>query len=216
MPWQQVALWGGVAIGGLAILATAFISHDLRAERRLYWGGWLAVAGFALIGLWDQGWGGRILIPGGCLAVALLRAWASTPYLKVGDRIYAASELHVQAETPEHLRQPLGPSAYSGHIRAETAWWLFAATAAAIGVWVYDQGLTTEPAIGIAALTIMATLMGIDDATRGLPMVRGQRVQGFVILVASIPMFAVPPVAYVIGYHLGRRRPMGRGRRSGN
>jgi len=212
MPWQQVALWGGVATGGLAIVATAFITNDLRAERRLYWGGWLTVAGFALIAVWDQGWGGRILIPAGCLAIAVLRAWVSTPYLKVGDRIYAASERNVQAETPEHLRKPLGATAYSGHVRAETAWWLFAAMTATIGWWVYDQGLTTEPAVGVAALTIMAALMGVDDATRNLPMVRGQRVPGFVILIASIPMFALPPVAYVLGYHLGRRRPMGRGR----
>lgn len=54
---------------------------------------------------------------------------------------------------------------------------------------------------------------GIDDATRELPVARGQRVQAFIALVASALLWAIPPIAYLAGYQIGKRRPMGYGLR---
>jgi hypothetical protein len=64
-----------------------------------------------------------------------------------------------------------------------------------------------------AGATVLACGSGIDDATRHLPIGRGQYVPFFIASVASIVLWALPPIAYLVGYQIGKRWPMGYGLR---
>ena len=70
--------------------------------------------------------------------------------------------------------------------------------------------------LGAVLLAVLGGIFGIDDATRKLPIARGQHVQAFMVSVASILLWLAPPVCYVVGYGIGRRWLMGRGKHAGS
>ncbi|WP_197378355.1 hypothetical protein [Mycolicibacterium mengxianglii] len=212
--WQEVAIIGGTSIAAIGLIASAFVKNDLRVERRIYWGSWLTLAGFGTAAVWEKGWEARIGIPLICLFVAAFRAYTRTPFLKIGDRIYAWRRSHEEAELPEWEREPPTSSDYPGGVTARKAWWLFAGITVCLGVWAHAESWYGWPGFGVAVCGLMGLITGIDDATRKLPAVRKQHIQGYVILLASIPMFGIPPVAYLIGYQIGLRKPMGTGKQS--
>lgn len=213
--WQTLAIAAAMTSALIGPMGATFVKDDLRMERRLYWGGWLSAAAFTTAAIWERGWEGRLGGPLLCLFIAGFYAYTRTPYLKIGDRIYAWRQSDIHAGMLEDDRKPLSPSGYSTDVTVAKTWWLFAGLSIWFGVWVFSEGWHGWPIFGVAVCSVTGLIAGIDDGTRMLPPVRGQRVQGFVSLIASIPMFGTPPIAYTLGYQLGLHRPVGHGRHAG-
>lgn len=80
---------------------------------------------------------------------------------------------------------------------------------AAVGVYLGGWMWQTIAVTGV--LTVLGAISGIDDASRKLPASRGQYVQAFIIVIASIMLWLAPAVSYAVGYGIGKHRPMGKG-----
>ncbi|WP_099023666.1 hypothetical protein [Mycolicibacterium palauense] len=214
-PWSTFALVCGAVVGGLALLASAFVKNDLRLERRLYWGGWLGAAAFFTAALWHLRPGGVIAVWIGCSLISVFRAYMSTPYIKIGGRIIAFTIPNTEAERAPAERRAPPPDSYMGTVTATNLWWLMAVWIATTGLAVFVAGWNLAVLGSVAVLVVILGLGGVGDATRKLPHVRGQYLPGFVILVTSVPLWLLPPAAYLLGYEIGRRKPMGRGAPTG-
>lgn len=213
--WQIIAFAAGLAAAVIGRMAATFVNDDLQMERRLYWGGWLTAAALLTSASWDRGWEGRIGVPLLCLFVASFYAYTRTPYLKIGNRIFAWRQSDIDADTPRDQRKQLKPSGYLANVTVTKTWWLFAGISVWFGVWVLFEGWHGWSIFGVAVCGAVGLIAGFDDGTRRLPPVRAQRLQGLVILVASLPMFGIPPLTYTVSYQIGLCRPVGKGRHAG-
>jgi CDP-diglyceride synthetase len=101
---------------------------------------------------------------------------------------------------------------YSGVASAQTFWWVITALACLFASGVYLGGWFSLTILCTAGFSALAVIGGIDDATRKLPMARGQHVQAFVVSVASILLWSAPPICYFVGYQIGKRKPIGKGK----
>jgi hypothetical protein len=149
--------------------------------------------------------------------------WAhlTTPYLKIGGRIFALTMADSRPDPDPNTGDGLPkltppPDSYPAPVTAATAWWILAILTVTAAVGVYLGGWTWQTAAVTAVLVVLGTVSGIDDASRRLPAFRGQHAQAFVIAVASILLWLAPVISYAAGYALGTRRPMGKGSRTGS
>lgn len=208
--WQNIAFAGTILCFIVAGIP-AFAKVDLAVAKRLYWGGCSGAAILGAVTVSRRGWAA-------CLAVvlligflAVLRAYFQTSYIKIGDRVFAHSVPDTVDEKSGRVDRAPADS-YGGTVTAPKQWWVFAALACILGGAVYSLGFDWRGIFAVAFLSFLGAVTGHDDSSRELPVVRGQRVQAFIVLVASIPMFLIPPAAYLVGYEVGKRRPHGRSR----
>jgi hypothetical protein len=214
--WQNLAFVGAIVCFLIAGIP-AFATVALPTARRLYWGGCLGAAVMGAVTVSRRGWAA-------CLAVvlligflAVLRAYFQTSYIKLGRRVIAHSISNTLAEEPEEYRrvqQEPAADSYSGAVTAPKQWWVLAGLTCILGGAVYMLGWDWRGIFATGFLALLGAVTGHDDSSRTLPLVRGQKIQAFIVLVASIPMFAIPPVAYFIGYEIGKRHPHNRSRHS--
>ncbi|BBZ15049.1 hypothetical protein [Mycobacterium branderi] len=215
--WTEPLLIAGMAVIGVGFVATDRV-EDRRAQRRIYWAAWTLAGVLFAVALAFRGW--AVMVAAFALAVfaALVYAYFLTGYLKIGRRIVAFSNRNTRPDPPRDGSTAQPPrirdrDAYPGDIPASRVWWVIALLMAGLAVGVVLGGWTAwQPFAFAAFLVVLGAICGIDDATRRLPVVRGQYVQGFIAMVCSIPAFGLPALAYGLGYLIGRRRPMGRGR----
>lgn len=221
--WTHALLIAGVGAGLVASMASVFV-RDRRLDRKIYWLGWLIATSCISFAVLPRGWQASLAI--GLLGVfaAVLYAYLRTPFLKIGGRIYALSINDSRpdpptGEVPEELPSAPPPDSYpttAGPVSARNLWWVLVALTCLMSVGVYLVGWVWQVVLATVVLAVLGGIFGVDDATRKLPMARGQYVQAFIVSVASILMWLVPPVCYLLGYGIGRRWPMGRGRHAGN
>lgn len=202
-----------VLIGGIGSL---FFLRNRQLERRIYWTSWIAGGAMLALALQHRGWGLAVAAFAASMFGAVFYAYMRTSYLKIGSKIYAFSVPDSQPDPPQDEHREAAPAvpardSYLGVVSARNFWWLvvFLNCALAYGVFVFGwRWQTIAYTVGFAAF---AALCGLDDATRRLPIVRGQRVQAVIATVASLLLWVVPPVVYLLGYTLGKRYPMGYG-----
>ncbi|MEZ0358740.1 hypothetical protein [Mycobacterium sp. SA01] len=214
--WSDWLFIAGAALLVGAWLGTAFVK-DRQYERWLYWFGSLLGGAFISLSLAGRGW--KVVIAGAlCIAfVTVFQAYFKTPYIRIRGRNHAFS-MQDSAPDPTDADADEPPSmlprdSYPGGVTASKTWWLFVAC---VGLFGFGGALTewnakTLPAAAIICLAALAC--GIGDATRKLPVARGQRTQAIIAAALSISMFFLPPILYLIGYRIGTIRPMGYGLR---
>ncbi|KAA0110777.1 hypothetical protein [Mycolicibacterium sp. P1-5] len=211
--WLFIA--GAVLLVG-AWLGTALVK-DRQYERWLYWFGSLLGGAFISLSLAGRGW--KIVIAG-ALAIAFvtfLQAYFKTPYIRIRGRNHAFSMQDSAPDPTDEIADepPSMPprDSYPGRVTAAKAWWLFVVCVAFFGFGGALAGwdAKTLPAAGLVC--VGALVSGIDDATRKLPMARGQNVQAIIGAALSISMLFLPPALYLLGYRIGTARPMGYGLR---
>ena len=221
--WTHALLIAGVCAGLVAAVASVFV-RDRRLDRRIYWLGWLIATSCISFAVLPRGWQASLAI--GLLGVfaAVVYAYLRTPFLKIGGRIYALSITDSRPDPPANDTTEEPPPApprdsyptTAGPVSARNLWWVLVALTCLVSVGVYLVGWAWQMVLGAALLAVLGGIFGIDDATRKLPIARGQHVQAFIVSVASILLWLAPPVCYVVGYGIGRRWPMGRGKYAGS
>jgi hypothetical protein len=217
--WTQALLIAGVGAGLVAAVASVFIS-DRKLDRRIYWLGWVIATSCISLAVLPRGWPASLAI--GLLGVfaAVVYAYLRTPFLKIRGRIYALSINDSRPDPPADEASEKPPSApprdsyptTAGPVSARNLWWVLVVLTCLVSVGVYLVGWAWQMVLGAVLLAVLGGVFGVDDATRKLPMARGQHVQAFIVSVASILLWLAPPVCYFVGYGIGQRWPMGRGK----
>jgi hypothetical protein len=203
-----------IILATLALLAHADARH---LKRRIFWIGWLAAAACAAVSLLPLGISTTVAVFISFALAIVLRAYLRTPYLKIGGRIYALSMSNSRPDPPRDgsPAEPMPPAPHDSYplqVSAQTFWWIVTVLACFFAASVYLGGWVSLTILCTAGLSAGAVMCGIDDATRKLPMARGQHVQAFFVSVASILLWFAPPICYFAGYQIGKRKPMGKGK----
>jgi hypothetical protein len=166
-----------------------------------------------------RGWRAVIAAALLCVFAAVVYAYFQTPYLKLGNRIYALTISNSQPDQPEGSgnsdqppRLPHDSYDFMGGITARNIWWVNVGLTCITALGVVLTGWDLPTALLAALVVAGGAMSGIDDATRKLPIARDQKVQAYLATVASIPLWLLPTIAYLVGYQIGKRRPMGKGK----
>jgi hypothetical protein len=204
-----------VLVWAATFIAQFFIDNP-KTERSIFWLGWLGGGVLGALSALFRGWTATAAVFGLVLFAAVVYAYCYTSYLTIGGRVYTLFERNARPEPPTDAsprpprRMPARDS-YGG-LSAAKFWWIVVALMAIAAVGVYLGGWAWQGILLTAFLAAVAALCGIDDATRRLPIVRRQYVQAVIATGLSIPLYGAPPAIYLLGYLIGRRRPMGYGR----
>lgn len=204
--WLQV----GLAIGIVGSIALGFL-HNVRIERRIYWSTWLLSLGVMTLGAAHRGWRTELVIYGVAVAMGVLVAYFRTSYLKIGGRIYSFWIARTRPDPPTDgsPAPPVvpPPDAYRGQVTATAHWCLLTVFSIVAGTCALMLGMGPATlGAGVFAVVMLAST-GYIDSYDGFPIARRRWVQLALIVVSSIPVFLLPPIAYLIGYYLdGPRR----------
>lgn len=191
--------WAGAAIVIIGIGSGIFL-NDRRLERRTYWLSWLAGGLLMTLAARMQNPDRALGIAGFSAAMSVMMAFFRTPFLKIGNTIYAASSSDRKPDPPED-----GESDDSyGKVSAPTLWWLLAILVGVSAFLVWDEGWAGSPIIAAAVFALCAAMIGFVDMAGGFPRFRGQYVPAAVLAVVSIPLYCVPPLLYLLCYEIGK------------
>lgn len=205
--WSSALMWAGFAMWGSALIADWFLT-DLWIRRRVYWYTWIAGSALCAAAVVFQGWGAAVF---GFIALCVSGAVIAirwTPFLKVRGRIIAASYRDRRAETPPTtpkvpapIRDGSGPA----------IWWTATAGTAVTSVVQLCNGWSPGSLTATALLTMALGLLGLSDGRHRFPLARRQHIQAGLVAALSLPMFAIPALAYYAMYRLGKQRPAASG-----
>lgn len=185
------------------LLSLLFV-RDVRYARPVYWLSW-AIGGCVMsLAVVDRGLPAVCLAAGAAVGFASLYAYFRTPYIKIGGRVFAFTIPDSRPDPPRSGRPPLLPPApfdsYREFITAPKLWWALAVVTCVAAYAGYEFGITGAT-LGLTALvTATIALIGHWDAREHFPVARRQSIQLSVIVVASIPLFLVPPVGYFAAF----------------
>ena len=212
--WSNGLLVAGGVLFLTGWIATAFVK-DTQYERWLFWFSSLLGITFVALSLAPRGWKTVAFLGVGMTGILIFLAYFKTTYIKIGGRIRSLATPPPEP-TEDGAEQPLQlppRDSYPGRVTAPKAWWLFTVFVVVFAIGGAALGWDSHmlPAAGL--ICVLAFIGGIDDATRKLPMARGQKVQACIITAASVLMFFLPPALYIVGYSIGTKRPMGYGLR---
>ncbi|GBE65351.1 hypothetical protein MFM001_18130 [Mycobacterium sp. MFM001] len=184
---------------------------DRRRGRRFFWS--CAAAGIVFFALGvGKIWPNGVLAAASFTALVVMVAYVSTPYLKIGDRIYALSipnqqpDLPIDGTEPEPAPPPPADS-YNGTFTAPKMWWVIAVLACMVAAFTHHLGWTPKVWAVVIGGVAMSTLSGFGDAREGFAIARRQYIPFVVASIASLFVFAAFPVAYLVGYLAGRWWP---------
>lgn len=198
--------WGTpVLVVGAATLIVAgipfFIECGERQRRRLYWSGFLAGSALIAVAVSWRGWGVSLgMFATGAFIASLFAFFYDGSLLKFGDRqISYVPSKQAQHDEGEPARS-LSPNTNLGPIPARNHWWLIAVGSVAIAYGIYLIGWPLQFSVFVGFAVIFAAVSGWMDASDGLPIARGQKIQFAIASVASVMMFATPLIAYLAAY----------------
>lgn len=187
------------------------------AERHLYWTGALVATGSAFLALFPPDWRGGLALAGALAGGLTLRAYMSTPYLRIRGRTYAFNLRNSDPdEADADSRQPVSdsdhdpaPDSYGGFARAPKAWWLLviviSACAFIFAIFVVKREGPWYAVGAVAAVTIIAISIGHQDGSWDYRFARGQLVQYCIAGITTLGVFAA---LYYFAYLAGRRWPL--------
>jgi hypothetical protein len=196
-----------IAAGGLLILVGTVIAiflNNIRVERRLFWACWLMGSIIMAFALADRGWTSVVWGLAAGLVGAVIVAYFRTSYIRINGRTYAFSIPDSRPDPPRDGSPPppATPPPHDAYrtLTAPKFWWTLAVFTCTAGFLAWDMGMS-PPTLGatVFACALLA-LTGYLDAREGFPIARRQFIQLGLIVIASIPLFLAPPIAYVLLY----------------
>ncbi|MGV0626918.1 hypothetical protein [Mycolicibacter minnesotensis] len=217
---SELALWvfGLCLVAGFAL---PFLKIGRHAERRWYWG-LVCIAGTAGVLSTYPTWNRAAALGFAPVASMVVLAYVSTPYIKIGGKIYALTITDPDPEdapassgdsTSDSTQQEVDPhpDSYSGLLTAPTMWWLFVALTSINTANIYFAAVGRgEVWVGLlsGALFVLVTApTAYGDASWRYPIARGQYIQ---FAVASVITAGVFPLLYLTTYYIAQRHPLRR------
>jgi hypothetical protein len=207
-----------LVVCAVVALAQQYVKYSRTLQRRVYWAAACLGAVAAFLAFYPdskKGLGLALFF----MAVMVVAAWAYTPYIKIGGKVYALMAQDSQPDsvensddtaatvtaTQEHDRSP---DAYSGLLSAAKMWWLLIPlmiiSTGNVFAFVSGKGEWWVAAIGIAFIVFLSVAMGFGDASWGYGLARGQRVQFVIVAIVTVGVFAA---IYLTAYQAGNRMP---------
>jgi hypothetical protein len=198
-----------------------FFKHSRSSQRRIYWSCTCvaAVAGFLAAHPDSKKGLGMALFLLGAMTVV---AYAYTPYIKIGGKIYALTVQDSQSDSVEtpagtpmdvtaDLQHDPAPNAYSGLLSATKMWWLLipllVISSGNVFAFATGEGEGWVAAVGLGFLVFLAIATGYGDASWDYPIARRQRIQFGIITVITVGIFTA---LYLLAYFAGKHRPLRR------
>ncbi|MCV7209690.1 hypothetical protein [Mycolicibacterium canariasense] len=200
-----------IVVGALVVVtgsAASAYTDNLRVERRIYWLSWLFGAILMSVAVANRGWKLSAITLTAIAVVAVIVAYFRTSYVKIGGRVFAYTITRSQPDpapdgSPHSPADP-PPDSYGGLVTAATHWWTLSVLSVGAGGVGLSEGMTPVTIAAIALAATALALTGYLDARDGFDIGRKQRGQLLIIVIASIPVFLVPALAYAIGYYIDR------------
>lgn len=207
--WAEIALIGAFVAAAGAIFADCVKRRSM--ARAVYWMcayisiscvalsvvpmGWYHVIGFTMFGI----------------VIAVGYAYAETPFIKVGGRVYSAEVRHARpdptdGENPD-LSSPKESETYDGRHSAAYTWWLMATGSCLTALALIATGWRPASFVLVGIGAGFAVFLGLDDGSRGFPYARGHRLPFRIAAVASLAGAGIPLWCYLWGYRRGSRNP---------
>lgn len=145
-----------------------------------------------------------------CVCLSVGFAYFGGWQLKIGGQTRSVFVKNTYPDPPDDGSDPPPPppppaNSYNGVVTADGFWWIAAILTIVIAADVYLFGWIWQSVLGALTLTVMGALAGIDDASRGHPVARGQTIQAIIAVIASVLLWLLPVVAYAAGYQYRRR-----------
>jgi hypothetical protein len=222
-----------LVVAGLCIatgIALSFFNISRSSQRRIYWAAacLAAVAGF-LIGYPNLK--NAVGLAAMLAATMTVMAYISTPYIKIGGKIYALTVSDRQPDPDESSAAPhshpardgaapakttesqadRAPDSYSGLLTPATMWWLLVGLAAiAAGntyAYLFSDGQAAPAAVSAALVALLAIGGGYGDGSWRYRIARGQYTPFIVASVITAGGFAL---VYLAAYYTARRFPLRR------
>lgn len=207
--WLEVLLWLGFAVIAVGMVGGAFLSGR-RRQRRAYWLSWL-VGGVLMTLAADHAGGGGLTMAAFCAAMSVMIAFLKSPYLKIGGRIYALTLDDRQPDPPEGDDGPASPVARPtdsyGNLSAATMWWLMTILIGSGSVVVAVEGYAVDTVWVPGFFAVCLALTGWGDGANGFGLARRQYLPAAILTAASVPLFLIPPLLYLVCFAIGRRHP---------
>ena len=202
-------------------LAQQYVKYSRSSQRRIYWGCACLGAAAAFLAFYPdskKGIGMGLFF----LGVMIAAAYAYTPYIKIGSKVYALTVQDSRPDPDENSArapdagvteqdQDPAPDAYSGLLSATKMWWLLIPllVISTGNVYAYASGKVVwwVAAIGLAFIVFLAVAMGFGDASWGYGIARGHRVQFVIAAIVTVGVFAA---FYLAAYQTGKHWPLRR------
>jgi hypothetical protein len=202
-------------------LTQQYVKYSRSLQRRIYWSCACLGAAAAFLAFYpasQKGLGMALFF----LGVMTAAAYAYTPYIKVGGKVYALTAQDSRPDpdedsdetsatataAPEH--DP-APDAYSGLISATKMWWLLVPllviSTGNVYAFASGRGEWWVAAIGMAFLVFLAVAMGYGDASWNYGIARGHHVPFALAAIVTLGVFAL---LYLAAYQAGKRWPLRR------
>ncbi|WP_235009789.1 hypothetical protein [Mycobacterium sp. 3519A] len=212
-----------LVVCAVGALAQQYVKYSRSLQRRIYWGcaclGAVA-AYFAFYPDSRKGIGIALFFVG----VMIAAAYAYTPYIKIGGKVYALTVQDSRPAPDENSAERPGsaltdqdrdpaPDAYSGLLTATKMWWLLILmmiiSTGNIYAFASGKGEWWVAAMGLVFIVFLSIAMGFGDASWGYGIARGQRVQFVIAAIVTVGVFAA---LYLAAYQIGRHSPLRRKR----
>jgi hypothetical protein len=200
-PWSTPLLVIGIAVVACAGIAV-FLELDERLRRWIYWSTFMVGSLLMAASVSFRGWrGSAIMFLGAILIAFFITFFRDYSLIKIGHQKISYMLPREQRATGD-ARQAIAPPAdsYLGLVSANNHWWLIAVGNCCFAGGLYLIGWTWALSLSAVAVVVAAFLSGWDDAARGFPIARRQRVQFAIASIASLAMFALPMLAYLGAY----------------
>jgi hypothetical protein len=193
----------GMVILFVGLLSLLFV-RDVRYARRVYWLSWASAGSVMSLAVVDRGLPSVCLAAVAAMGFASLYAYFRTSYIKFGGRVFAFTIPDSRPDPPRDGSAPLLPPApldsYRSLITAPKLWWTLAVVTFAAAYAGFELDISGATLGLTAFVTVIFSLIGHWDAREHFPIARRQFIQLSLIVVASIPIFLIPPVAYFATY----------------
>jgi len=204
----RLLLFAGLAVLCAAMMGSHFFSGRSR-QRRAYWLGWLLGGSLVVISVAHRGLDWALMLAGMITFFSVYWAFMKTPYLKLGGRILALTLDNRRPDPSSRATDddpsPDLPADRYGNLSAGAFWWLAVLMIAAAGAALTVGGWNIRLGLWAGFVTLAAGLVGYRDGTGGFSRARGQRLPALLATAASVLLFGVPPVLYLLAYQIGCR-----------
>ncbi|WP_343573431.1 hypothetical protein [Mycobacterium sp.] len=210
---NDIALGGVIVCIAICVTLSSF-KIGIETQRRIYWASVAVAAAFGAAMAYPK-WATGLWIAGILLGAMTVAAYTTTPYIKIGGRIFALSLADSQSEskTATHSGDDIDPTpdSYGGMLSAAKMWWMLVVLAVIAGGNVYYAVIGREggliPWIGAAFITLAAIGIGYADGSWDYPVARRQYIQ---LVTASLVTAGGIAFLYLVAYYAARVHPLRR------